>query len=176
VGHDLTAVLDDNTQNKIVLNDYYESELDNYQKGDVKYPFSKLKDGKHTLKVKSWDIQNNSSEDYTEFIVASNAKLALTHVFNYPNPFTTHTSFMFEHNRPCDDLTVVVQVYTITGKVVKSIQKDVHCEGFRVNDIDWDGRDDYGDAIGKGVYVYKVAVRDSEGNSAHKFEKLVVLR
>ncbi len=176
IGHDLTAELDNDAQHKIVLNDYYESALDSFQKGSVKYPFSKLADGHHTLKVKSWDIQNNSSEDYTEFVVASNAKLALTHVFNYPNPFTTHTQFMFEHNKPCDDLSVLIQIYTISGRVVKTIRDEVHCEGFRVNDIAWDGRDDYGDPIGKGVYVYKLNVRDSQGNSAHKFEKLVVLR
>lgn len=176
IGHDLTAILDDNTQNKVVLNDYYESELDNYKKGAVKYPYSKLADGRHTLKVKAWDIHNNSAEEYTEFIVAPDAKLALSHVYNYPNPFTTHTEFMFEHNRCCDDLSVSVQIYTVSGKLVKSIVQQIHSVGYRVNDIQWDGLDDYGDAIGKGVYVYKLAVRDAEGNSAHKFEKLVVLR
>jgi hypothetical protein len=149
IGHDLTAILDDNTQNKIVLNDFYESELDNFRKGAVKYPFSKLADGPHTLKVKAWDIHNNSSEEYTEFIVASDAKLALSHVYNYPNPFTTRTQFMFEHNRACDDLKVSIQIYTVSGKVVKSIQRDLSCDGYRVNDIEWDGRDDYGDPIGQ---------------------------
>ncbi len=176
IGHDLTAILDDNTQNKVVLNDYYESELDNYKRGSVKYPYSKLAEGRHTLKVKAWDIQNNSSEEYTEFVVANDAKLALSHVYNYPNPFTTHTEFMFEHNRCCDDLDISVQIYTVSGKLVKSITQQVHSVGYRINDIQWDGLDDYGDAIGKGVYVYKLAVRDAEGNSAHKFEKLVVLR
>lgn len=176
IGHDLTAVLDNATQNKILLNDYYESELDDYQRGAIKYPFSKLTEGRHSLKVKAWDIQNNSSEEYTEFIVTTDAKLALKHVFNYPNPFTTRTSFMFEHNKCCDDLNVSVQIYTVSGKVVKSIQQNIYSEGYRVNEIEWDGKDDYGDPIGKGVYVYKVSVRDSQGNNAHKFEKLVVLR
>lgn len=175
IGHDLVAELN-NDGNRILLNDYYESELDSFQMGAVKYPFSKLKEGRYTLKVKAWDIHNNSSEDFTEFVVANSAKLALTHVFNYPNPFTTRTQFMFEHNKPCDDLSVLIQIYTVSGKVVKSIQSEVRCDGYRVDDIEWDGRDDYGDLIGKGVYVYKVNVRDSNGQSAHKFEKLVVLR
>lgn len=176
IGHDLTAIVDDNAQNKVVLNDYYESELNNFRKGAVKYPFTKLADGRHTLKVKAWDVQNNSSEDYTEFIVASNAKLALSHVYNYPNPFTTNTRFMFELNRTCDDLNVSVQIYTVSGKLVKSLVTQVNTEGFRVDNIEWNGLDDYGDPIGKGVYVYKLNVRDSEGQSAHKFEKLVLLR
>jgi hypothetical protein len=176
IGHDLTAILDDNTQTKVVLNEYYESNLDRFDTGTVKYPFTKLKEGRHTLKVKAWDIHNNSSEEYTEFIVASSAKLALSHVYNYPNPFTTHTEFMFEHNRCCDDLNVSVQIFTVSGKLVKSIVHQVYSEGYRVDDIAWDGLDDYGDPIGKGVYVYKLNVRDSNGNSAHKFQKLVLLR
>ncbi len=177
VGHDLTAVLDNDNQNKIVLNDYYESDQDNFRKGTVKYPLSNLAIGKHSLTVKAWDIYNNSSEEYMEFIVTSNAKLALNHVYNYPNPFTTHTEFMFEHNRPCDNLDISIQIYTVSGKVVKSIsQQQVSCPGYRIDNIAWDGLDDYGDPIGKGVYVYKLSVRDSNGNQANKFEKLVVLR
>lgn len=176
VGHDIIATLDDNTQKKIVLNDYYETELDDFQKGTAKYPFSKLPDGRHTLKAKAWDIQNNSSEEFTEFVVASNAKLALRHVYNYPNPFTTKTQFMFEINKPCDDLNVSVQIFSVSGKLIKSLVAQVSTEGFRVDDIVWDGLDDFGEPIGKGVYVYKLNVRDSEGQSAYKFEKLVILR
>ncbi|MCS6934590.1 MAG: type IX secretion system sortase PorU [Chitinophagales bacterium] len=176
IGHDLAVVLDNNQQNKIILNDYYESELDDYRRGTIRYPFSKLSEGRHTLKVKAWDIHNNSSEEYTEFVVVSDAKLALKHVYNYPNPFTTRTSFMFEHNRSCEDLNVSVQIYTVSGKLVKNIQQTIYCEGYRVNEIEWDGKDDYGNPIGKGVYVYKLSVRDSRGNQAHKFEKLVLLR
>ena len=176
LGHDLTAVLDANSKNPIVLNDYYQSALNNFRKGSVTYPFSSLTDGAHTLKVKAWDILNNSSEDNTEFVVASSAKLALKHVYNYPNPFTTHTQFMFEHNRPGQELKIQVQIYSVSGKLIKTIQEDVVATGYRIDDLRWDGLDDYGDKIGKGVYVYKVHVKDQMGNSADQFQKLVVLR
>jgi hypothetical protein len=45
-----------------------------------------------------------------------------------------------------------------------------------VGPIDWDGRDDYGSRIGRGVYIYRVKVRTSLGQSAEKFEKLVILK
>lgn len=176
LGHDMTAILDDNNQNKLILNNYYETALNDFTKGQVKYPLTKLTDGRHTLKVKAWDIYDNSNEAYTEFVVTTSAKLALNHVYNYPNPFTTHTEFMFEHNSPCTDLNVSVQIFSVNGKLVKSIVQQVHSVGYRVDNIEWDGRDDYGDAIGKGVYVYKISVHDSNGGNAHKFEKLVVLR
>jgi hypothetical protein len=175
-GHDLTCILDANTQNPIVLNNYYQSALNNFRQGTVLYPFTNLALGVHTITVKAWDILNNSSTDNTEFIVASSAKLALQHVFNYPNPFTTNTEFMFEHNRPGEELNVMIQIFSVSGKLVKTIMQDVISVGYRVDNLRWDGLDDYGDKIGRGVYIYKVHVRDAEGNTANQFQKLVVLR
>jgi len=175
IGHDVAAVLDENTNKTIVLNEYYQADLNSYQSGTVRYPFSQLTEGRHTLKLKVWDVYNNSSDAYTEFIVSTSAELALEHVLNYPNPFTTHTEFMFEHNRPCTDLDVNIQVFTISGKVVKTINTMVQCDGFRAEGIEWNGRDDYDQKIGKGVYVYRVKVRTPEGYTADAFEKLVIL-
>lgn len=177
LGHEIAAVLDaDNTQ-KIVLNEYYEAALDDYQNGEVRFPFKKLNAGKHTLSFKVWDVYNNSSEEYTEFVVASSAKLALDHVFNYPNPFTTNTNFQFEHNKPGELLTVQIQIFTITGKLIKTIETTVTTEGNRIDFINWDGLDDFGDKIGRGVYIYRLKVKSSSSEEvANKYEKLVILR
>lgn len=176
IGHDIKAVLDGNTNDPIILNDFYESDLDTYQSGSIRYQLNRLSDGTHNLSLKVWDVHNNSSEAYTEFVVASSADLALDHVLNYPNPFTTYTEFMFEHNQACDLLEVQVQVFTVSGKMVKSINRTVQTDGFRSEPISWDGLDDFGDAIGRGVYVYRVKVTTPEGQSAEKFERLVILR
>jgi flagellar hook assembly protein FlgD len=101
--------------------------------------------------------------------------LALSHVLNYPNPFTTKTQFYFEQNQCCQVLDVSVQIFTVSGKLVKSIDQFVQTEGFRSDPIEWDGRDDFGDKIGKGVYIYRIKVKTSEGAVAEKFEKLVIL-
>lgn len=175
IGHDITAVLDENTGNPIILNDFYESDLDSYQSGTIKYPFSDLEQGRHTLSLKVWDVYNNSAEAYTEFVVAGSENLAIEHLLNYPNPFTTNTSFYFEHNAPGQSLEVRIQVFTVSGKLVKTIDGIHASDGFRVGPIDWNGRDDFGDAIGKGVYVYKVKVTAPTGESVDKFEKLVIL-
>jgi hypothetical protein len=176
LGHDLTCIIDANTKSPIVLNEYYQTEMNSFRKGKVLYPFSKLSEGSHTLKVKAWDILNNSAEDNTEFVVASSAKLALKHVYNYPNPFTTNTQFMFEHNRPGEQLKIQVQIFSVSGRLIKTIQEDIVAQGYRVDDLRWNGLDDYGDKIGRGVYVYKIHVRDQQGNTADQFQKLVVLR
>ena len=176
IGHDISAVLDDNTERTYVLNDYYESELNTYQRGIVRYPFTKLSSGTHKLKVKAWDVFNNSSESEIEFVVAESADLALTHVLNYPNPFTTYTEFWFEHNQPCCGLEVQIQIFTISGKLIKTIQTTVETNGFRAEPIPWDGKDDYGDDIGRGVYIYMLKVKNSSGQLANKIEKLVILK
>jgi len=183
IGHDLEGVLNGNTQNTYLLNDFYESELDDYTKGAVRYPLSKLPEGRHNVRVKAWDVANNSSEGYTEFVVAASESVALEHVLNFPNPFTDYTCFQFDHNLANQELEVLVQVYTISGRMVKAIQASVFSDGALRRDdcIEWDGRDDYGDRLARGVYLYKVKVRAvNTGNvvlsGESEFEKLVILK
>ncbi len=175
IGHNLEAILDNNTQNPIVLNDYYEANLNSYQRGKIMYPFNNLSNGSHTLLLKVWDSYDNLTEVSTEFVVSQSNQLALNHVLNYPDPFTTHTSFLFEHNQPCCTLEVGIQIYTITGKLLKTINRTVQVIGYRAEPIDWDGRDEFGDPIGRGVYIYKLKVKNEEGSTAEKTEKLVIL-
>ncbi len=175
IGHDITAVLDENSSKPIILNDYYEANLNSYQSGKVRFPFDELAEGNHRLTFKAWDIQNNSGIVATDFVVAPSAELALKHVLNYPNPFTTSTKFYLEHNQACNPLKITIQIFTISGKVVKTIQQTVTCEGFRPEGIDWDGKDEFGDKLARGVYIYKLAIINTENQKAEKTEKLVIL-
>ncbi len=176
IGHDIAAVLDNSTENTYVLNEYYESDLNTYKSGKVKFPFKSLSEGNHTVKLKVWDVFNNSSETSVDFVVAASAELALSHVLNYPNPFTTYTEFWFEHNQPCCGLTAQIQIFTISGKLIKTINSYVQTHGYRADPIPWDGLDDYGDRIGKGVYIYKLRVKNDNGEYCEKLEKLVIIR
>lgn len=175
IGHDIMAILDANTNHAIVLNDYYQADLNSYKSGTIRYPLKNLAEGKHTLSLKVWDVYNNSSIATTEFEVSSVSGIALNHVLNYPNPFTTKTQFFFEHNQCCQLLNVQLQIFTVSGKLVKNFSKYVHAEGYRNDPIEWDGRDDFGDKVGRGVYVYRLKVKNNRGETAEKFEKLVIL-
>jgi hypothetical protein len=175
IGHDIVAILDENSSKPILLNDYYEADLNSYQAGKIKYPFNTLSEGTHRLSIKVWDVQNNSNMAYTDFVVAPSAEIALTHVLNYPNPFTTRTKFFFENNQCCQTLKVNIQIFTVSGKVVKTISQTLTNEGFRSDGIDWDGKDDFGDKLAKGVYVYKLSVSGNDNKKAEKTEKLVIL-
>lgn len=176
IGHDIVAILDGDETKPYILNDYYETELNNYTKGKIRYPFRNLTKGLHTITFKAWDVYNNFVTADIQFVVADSENVTLSNVLNYPNPFVNYTQFWFSHNKPYEPLDVQVQVMTITGKIVKTINQTVTTEAFLSRSITWDGKDDFGDKIGKGVYVYKLTVRSTiSGNKAEKIEKLVIL-
>lgn len=175
IGHDMVLVLDGAVDKPIVVNEYYKNNIDSYKNGEMRYQLTNMTPGKHTLSIKVWDVNNNSSEEIIDFLVQEQTSLALSHVLNYPNPFTTHTEFFFEHNQCCTELDAQVQIFTVSGKLVKTINKPVYSTGYRSEGIVWDGTDDFGDRIGRGVYVYRLKVRTPEGEVAEKIEKLVLL-
>jgi len=177
VDHDIVAILDGDQNNPIILNDYYETDLNTYKKGQVSYPFRNLTPGLHTITLKVWDTYNNLSESSFTFFVVDDSDLVLSNVLNYPNPFISHTEFWFNHNKPSQLLNVQVQVFTISGKLVKTINEVVQSEGNLSRSITWNGLDDFGSKIGKGVYVYKLKVATVDSKiKAEKIEKLVILQ
>ncbi|ASW72929.1 hypothetical protein IQ37_05325 [Chryseobacterium piperi] len=196
IGHDITVYLDGQIINTIVLNDFYASgegngclnpSLADYQKGNVTYPFRNLAIGQHQLSFKVWDINNNSTSATLNFEVKdeSDQHLVINRPLNWPNPFTNKTYVQFEHN--CDDiLNVNVQIYTITGKLVRTLSQAVVAEpflqGFRTprQAIEWDGRDDFGSTVGKGTYIFKIFAKSQNQEkckgSATAVEKMVLLK
>ncbi|HLG36217.1 MAG TPA: type IX secretion system sortase PorU, partial [Bacteroidia bacterium] len=172
IGHDMTVFVNDKSYK---VNDFFETDLDSSNKGKLNFPLALLSEGRHTLRLKAWDIFNNSSETTIDFYVSASKEITLQHVYNYPNPFTTHTRFIFEHNRACVPMSVQVQIFTVTGKLIKTIDKHMVCDGFRNDDLVWDGRDDYGDKIGRGIYIYRLRIETADGFTADKLEKLVIL-
>jgi hypothetical protein len=176
VDHDIVGVLDGDTTNPITLNDFYQTELNDYTKGKVNYKLRDLEVGPHSIKIKAWDTYNNSSEITLNFTVVSDAILNLENVLNYPNPFVNYTEFWFNHNKPNETLNVQVQVFTISGKLIKTISQNIITTGNLSRSISWNGLDDFGNKIGKGVYIYKLKVKSTISNlTSEKFEKLVIL-
>lgn len=180
IGHDIVAIIDGDETNPVVLNDYYQTEVDNYQKGVVSFPFRNLAPGLHTLTLKAWDVYNNSSIAEIQFVVFDKDEaLVINNVLNYPNPFVNYTEFWFNHNSSTP-LNVSVQVFTVSGKLVRTLNGQtsggVVSTSTLSRDIVWDGRDDFGDKIGKGVYIYKLTVQsDFLNKKVEKIEKLVIL-
>lgn len=180
IGHDIVAIIDGDMAKSIVLNDYFEYDTNSFTSGSLSYVLGTLSEGPHTLTLRAWDIINNMGEASINFEVVKDEDLKLKHVLNYPNPFTTSTQFFFEHNRPNTLLNIRIQILTISGKVVRTLispypQTIQTNAGFRSEPIQWDGLDDFGDKLARGVYIYRLQVMTPDGKSAEKIEKLVIL-
>ena len=196
IGHDITVYLDGQIINTVVLNDFYSPgegngclspSLAEYQKGNVTYPFRNIAVVQHQLTFKVWDVNKNSTTSTLNFEVKDEADqhLIINRPLNWPNPFTNKTYIQFEHN--CDDiLDVNVQIYTITGKLVRTLSQPVVAEpflqGFRTprQAIEWDGRDDFGATVAKGTYIFKIFAKSQNQEkckgSATAVEKMVLLK
>ena len=173
IGHDLTVILDENTSSQYILNEYYESDINSYQSGKVVFPFSNLDDGEHVLTFKAWDVHNNSSTAELRFFVTSSLDLILSDVFNYPNPCTDFTQFVFEHNRPNDLLDVQIDVFSLNGQLIKTISNQELATGFRNESLSWSITNN----IDKGIYIYRISVKSENDNSmAQKTDKLIIVR
>jgi hypothetical protein len=172
IGHKLEAILDNNENNKYDLTSFYNSDT-SYTAGTIEYDFTNVPIGKHTLKLKAWDTYNNSSEASIEFTVSTASALQVINVYNYPNPFSSNTSFTFQHNYPAN-INVKIKIYTVAGRLIKEIEKKDIIDKFVV--IDWDGKDQDGETLGNGIYIYKLIVESVDGFSSTNLGKLAVLK
>ena len=90
----------------------------------------------------------------------------VSQLLNYPNPFSTSTRFVFTLTGMEIPEKFEIHIYTITGRLIKIIDLlemgDVHI-GYNITEYAWDGKDEYGDMLANGVYIYK-AVTKIEGD------------
>ncbi len=173
IGHSLQATLD-NAPQPVDLTNFYRGNLDTYQSGEVRYQFSSLPEGRHTLSVKAWDIYNNSSSAETFFEVRAGSQLAIYDVFNVPNPFGRLTTFTFQR-ASVDPIDVEIKIYTVAGRLIQTIETPSIIDRFV--QVPWDGRDRDGNELANGVYLYKVIAKSLDGSSTSEvLGKLAVLR
>jgi hypothetical protein len=176
IGHDILAVIDESPIQTYILNDYYEAEVNRFNEGKISYPFFNLENGEHTLSFRVWDIYNNSSTVYLDFIVTSSEDLVISNLLNYPNPVTDNTSFVFEHNQSNKVIKVEIEVFDINGRLLKTLEADVNSENYKSEPIEWDARTDAGGKIGRGVYVYRLSATSESGQLKTETSKLVFIR
>lgn len=176
IGHELTAMLDDKKNEPINLNNYFTTDLDSYQAGTVRYSLKNLRPGRHQIRVKAWDTHNNSAENKIDFVVVSSEQLALSQVLNYPNPVIDRTTFQFNHNRPGEDLAIQIQIFTVSGSLVRTLTGTSIASKSRFAGLTWNGHNENNQPLAKGLYIYLLTVRSKrDGTEINKTEKLILL-
>ena len=172
IGHDLTLILDENTSNQIILNEYYQSDLNSFKSGKVIFPFSELDEGSHTLTFKAWDVHNNSNSEFLEFFVISSNNIEIGELFNYPNPCSGFTNFIFEHNRPDELVEATLDIFSFDGNIVKSFNSSEISTGFR-NNVLWQ----INGSLKSGIYIYRLTLKSQFDDSiTQKSDKLIIVR
>jgi len=191
IGHNITMVIDDKEDEKILLTDYFNYFEGNFKAGKVRFDLSNYKtsvydeknnlitqyglsQGGHAITIKAWDNFNNSSVVTENFTVVGDGVLKLKDVLNFPNPFSSSTNFTFVVNQPCQ---VNIKIYTVAGRLIETLQGLNAVGG--ANHFYWDGSDRDGNALANGIYLYKIIASATQDNKSSKDEfigKLVIAK
>jgi hypothetical protein len=171
IGHKIMLTLDQQQEEDIT--DYFQYSEGSYLDGKLQYPLEGISEGKHELLIKAWDNANNSASSTVVFDVVPFEELRIENVLNYPNPLSSTTHFTFQLNHQAD---IEIKIYTVSGRLIRKIEAYGE-HGF--NMIYWDGRDEMGDELANGVYLYKVAAKaniNGENVNQSVIERLIVMR
>ena len=180
VGHEMLLTINEDAENAVDISSGFRSEANSFQRGTVEWDLADLNPGPNALTLRAWDVLNNSTTSSIEFFVAEDEDLVLRNVYNYPNPTSGETRFVFEHNQPLGtSASVQVRIYTLAGRLIRQIEVDELLPGGVVQ-LPWDGRDEDADLLSTGVYLYKlrVEVESPEGDRqvSEKLERLAIIR
>ena len=174
VGHKITLTIDEDFNNKFNITQFFEYDIDSYQKGNISYPLPILDAGEHSLTVKAWDSYNNFTEESVVFNIATSDELSIERVYNYPNPMSTSTDFTYFLSQPVEEIEI--NIYTVAGRLIRKIN-DFSSVSIGFQKIRWDGRDEVGDRLANGVYIYRLRVKSSfTGQWVEVIEKLAIAR
>jgi len=174
IGHNIIADLDESES--YTLNNFFEAELDNYKQGTITYPFYNLSNGEHTLSLKVWDNYNNSSTAFLRFLVSDSEQMAINSLINYPNPFSNYTTFTFEHNQVEEPIDIKIQIFSLNGQLVKEVNDLYSAGGYKYISEKWDGTSNSGATLQKGMYIYKVLIKNYDGSVVEETNKLVLIK
>jgi hypothetical protein len=169
----IVATLDDTVS--ITLNKYYESDIDNVRRGKLAYPIDHLKPGQHNLTLRASDTYGNTSSESISFYVSEQNGILVEQWLNYPNPFTSTTTFHFKHNRSGEDLEAVVTIFNQTGQPILSNTYQIPNSPYQVDLPAWDGSAPDGTKFGAGLYLLKLSVRSLlDGSKNEKITKVII--
>jgi len=166
------------------------SPVDNKVKAVIHGDFAK--DGVYTLFVKAFDASGNAASDLEyliDFTIVT--KSSVSNLFNYPNPFTTKTKFVYTLTGDALPEYYSIQIMSVSGKVVREISKEELGPlqiGTHMTEFEYDGTDQFGERLANGVYLYRFRVKDAQKKDydrysngtddyfKNEFGKMVILR
>ncbi|RMH74121.1 MAG: hypothetical protein D6675_00845 [Gemmatimonadetes bacterium] len=171
-GRQIALRFDD--QGWIDVSSDFRYDLNSFQQGTVSFTLDPtLEEGRHQLMFRVSDNFGNVTETHFDIRVSADVALDVSHVYNYPNPFEDETQFVgLLHSNEVLNTEILIQIFTVAGRKIREIHTTYRADEFPT----WDGRDDDGDEVANGTYIYKFIVTTSGGEQVEKIGKAVVLR
>lgn len=177
IGHEILAITDEDYPHSVMLNDYFSPVFDSWSRGNIIYDLPELSPGRHTLKLRAWDMFDNSSEKEISFTVAETDPLKVTQVITAPNPMTESTRFLFSPNADFpDDIDIVVQIFNLQGVLQTTLRATWQNPLKAGLSLTWDGTTSSGATLANGLYPYKIVFRGKDGSYYETNQKLMILR
>ncbi len=176
IGHDIIGIMDNDQYNSYIMDNYYETDLNSYTSGTVTYKLPEMSLGMHSIKFTIWDNFNNSSQDSLNFKVVYGQNIVVPRIFNYPNPMSSYTNFIYEDNFEGSQQDVTIEIYNTSGKIVRELKTDIYTNGYSSGPMYWDGTDGNGNKINSGIYFYRIIVRSNGQTAISGTQKLIVIQ
>ena len=148
--------------------------MNDFRRGRITVPVSDLTPGTYEFTLKVWDTQNNASEASLWFVVDDD--MFLSHVRNYPNPFSDETRFTLTHIGDDGNFDVNIEIFDIMGRKVQQLQKRVSATNGVIEPIPWNGTGYSGSPLKSGVYIYRLTLTDETGYFRTVSQRMVIMR
>ncbi len=171
LGHDITATLDGNPNNILILNELYETDINDEHRGSIRYNMSGLSTGKHTITVKAWNIYNYSNSATITFNVRGETE---SNFQAYPNPTSDKVSLYVEHNQKGTIEQAQIDIYDMRGGLVRSLTPTVTTDGYTVGPVLWNLCSNSGARVAPGVYLVRFLLTTDEGEKLCEHGKIIV--
>lgn len=129
-----------------------------------------LPNGEYQFHITAADTSENTAEFVTTFTL--NEEVALSEVFNVPNPTVDGKTFFTYYLAQAPD-AVTIKIYSVSGRLLRTLLDASANRG--TNETRWDGRDETGMRCANGVYLYRV-IAQTENGKVEQIGKLAILR
>lgn len=169
LGHDITATIDGQAGSLIVLNDFYEADIDDPRSGTVRYTLDNIAPGRHTLTLKAWNIWGYSNSKTISFRVYTTDEATFSALTVYPNPANDVATFHYETNIPDQIASAQLQIYSPQGALIYTATPTFGNGSYTVGPIVWRLDD-----VAPGLYMARILVTTSDGEIHQSTTKCIV--
>lgn len=175
LGHNLTIKIDDNPNMLYNINDFFTPTSGDFGRGTIMYQIPELSEGEHTLTIKVWDTEGNSTEKSTMFVVEKGLKPNIYQLYTTKNPVRDEAKFYLNHDRPNMVMNITIVIYDLWGNELWRKQSEGKSDMWKTEPVIWDLTDAAGKRVQPGIYIYKAYISTENGKAATDAKKIAVL-